>query len=203
MSVGKLFVVSAPSGAGKTTLLRKVMDQVAGLAFSISHTTRMPRPGETDGKDYYFVNHEKFEHMIATSSFLEFARVHGNYYGTSKEGVARQLAAGLDVILDIDVQGAAILRQSGSVDAAYIFVAPPNMVELERRLRSRGTETEERIGMRLQNARVEMQAAGLYEYLLVNDRLEEAIRQLLAVILAERAKGRRRVNGSPIGDLLA
>lgn len=202
MTTGRLFVISAPSGAGKTTLLSRVMARIPGLVFSVSHTTRLPRPGESDGVDYHFVSPDDFLAMVDRGSFLEHAEVHGNLYGTSREAVRKQLEAGKDVVLDIDVQGAAILRGSGQLDAAYIFIAPPGMAELEKRLRGRGTESEERIRLRLKNARQELQAAGQYEYLIINEDITEAADLLAAIILAERARAHRLPSGKPIGKML-
>lgn len=201
MASGKIFVISAPSGAGKTTLLKKIMTSLSGLVFSVSHTTRVPRAGEEDGKDYHFIDIARFEEMIRDSSFLEYAKVHGNYYGTSRECVENQLADGLDVVLDIDVQGADILRAAALPNAAYIFIAPPSMTELERRLRERGTESEERLATRLANAKQEVAAAGTYDYVLVNDSLADATELLAAIVLAERARSRRRKDGKPVGDI--
>lgn len=200
MIKGKLFVISAPSGAGKTTLLRRIMDDVAGLTFSVSHTTRPPRPGERDGIEYNFVSHEQFRTMIEDGLFLEFAEVHGNLYGTSGKAIEKQLQQGLDVILDIDVQGAEILRKIGQPEATFIFIAPPGLGELESRLRGRGTESEETIGLRLKNAEAEMRAAADYDYLIINDVLDEAEKVLTGVILAERAKAHRLPSGKAIGD---
>ncbi|MDP3695533.1 MAG: guanylate kinase, partial [Desulfocapsaceae bacterium] len=180
MTTGKLFILSAPSGAGKTTLLKKVMADLPGLAFSVSHTTRLPRAGEVDGVDYHFVSRAQFEAMRDQGVFLEWAEVHGNLYGTSRPAVLAQLATGLDVILDIDVQGAAILRNSAVIPAASLFISPPSLSELERRLRGRETDSEETILLRLKNARKEMQAAVDYEYLIINDCLEQAIDTLRA-----------------------
>lgn len=198
MAAGILFVLSAPSGTGKTTLLGRVMERIPGLNFSVSHTTRQPRNGESDGRDYHFVERGLFERMIAENSFLEWAEVHGNLYGTSAEAVARQLTAGDDVVLDIDVQGAAIIRDSGKLAAVHIFIAPPGLGELERRLRGRQTESEQTIRLRLENARQEMEAVGVYDYLVINDELEEAARVLEAIIVAERARARRRPSGEPL-----
>lgn len=203
MTTGRLFVISAPSGAGKTTLLSRVMARLPGLVFSVSHTTRMVRPGERDGIDYHFISPAEFVAMIDRGHFLEHAEVHGNLYGTSREAVRKQLAEGVDVILDIDVQGAAILRSSGQLDAAYIFIAPPSMTELEQRLRGRGTESEERIRLRLKNARQELQAASQYEYLIINEDLADAADLLAAIILAERARAHRLPSGKPIGGTVA
>lgn len=202
MTTGRLFVISAPSGAGKTTLLSRVMARIPGLVFSVSHTTRLPRPGECDGVDYHFVTPDDFLAMIDRGSFLEHAEVHGNLYGTSREAVRKQLEAGKDVVLDIDVQGAAILRDSGQLEAAYVFIAPPGMAELEKRLRGRGTESEERIRLRLKNARQELQAAGQYEYLIINEDIADAAELLAAIILAERARSHRLPSGKPIGKVI-
>ena len=201
MSMGRLFVISAPSGAGKTTLLKQVMPRLTGLSFSVSHTTRQPRPGEREGVDYHFVARAEFEKMIGEGAFLEHARVHDNLYGTSRMAVERLQQQGIDVVLDIDVQGAAILRQAGLVDAAYIFIAPPSVAELERRLRGRGTEAEEMIATRLANARAELAAMSSYEYLLVNRQVEESVELLTAIILAERARAHRFPDGSAIGAI--
>lgn len=195
---GLLLVVSAPSGAGKSTLLARVMARIPGLAFSVSHTTRKPRVGEVPGRHYHFIERTRFEEMIVANLFLEWASVHNNFYGTSLQSVADQLADGLDVILDIDVQGAAILRRNTAMVDAQIFIAPPGLVELERRLRSRATEDEESIRLRLENARSEMQSADDYDYLIVNDQLDAAVDLLCAIIVAERAKARRLPSGQPI-----
>lgn len=198
MTTGKLFILSAPSGAGKTTLLKKVMADLPGLAFSVSHTTRLPRAGEVDGVDYHFVSRARFESMREQGIFLEWAEVHGNLYGTSRPAVLAQLATGLDVILDIDVQGAAVLRNSAVIPAASLFISPPSLSELERRLRGRETDSEETILLRLKNARKEMQAAVDYEYLIINDRLEQAIDTLRAIVIAERSRGHRLPTGQSI-----
>lgn len=200
MIKGKLFVISAPSGTGKTTLLRRVMADIAGLTFSISHTTRKPRPGERDGVDYNFVSREQFLAMIEDSMFLEYAEVHDNLYGTSADAVELQLQQGLDVILDIDVQGAEILRKLGQPGAIFIFIAPPDLTVLESRLRDRGTESEETIGVRLKNAQTEMRAAAGYDYIIINDVLEEAEKVLTGIILAERAKAHRLPSGKAMAE---
>ncbi len=195
---GCLFVISAPSGAGKTTLLQKVMVEIEGLAFSVSHTTRAPRPQEKNGVDYHFVSRKEFLALREKGVFLESAEVHNNFYGTSREAVLEQLAAGTDVILDIDVQGAAILRKDSSLDAAFIFIAPPSLAELERRLRQRQTEDEATCKLRVANAKKEIAQAGNYHYLLVNDDLEEAVVMLRSIILAERAGQHRGFSGQSV-----
>lgn len=195
---GKLFVISAPSGTGKTSLLKKVMSEIPGLAFSVSHTTRHPRPGENNGVDYHFVDRVKFSKMIKENLFLEYAEVHDNLYGTSSAAIKDQMEAGIDVILDIDVQGASILRKSEQVHGVHIFIGPPGLTELEKRLRGRGTEREETIQLRLNNAKLEMEAAVEYEYLMINDDFNEASRVLSSIIVAERAKGHRSFVGEPL-----
>lgn len=202
MTIGKLFVISAPSGTGKTTLLKRVMARLPGLSFSVSHTTRSPRPGERNGIDYNFVPKAEFLAMIDQELFLEHAEVHGNLYGTSRAAIDRQRMAGVDVILDIDVQGASILRRIGQLEATHIFISPPSITELEKRLRGRGTEGEEMIAMRLANARTELQAVKEYEYLVINDLLEETVDLLSSIIVAERARAHRFPSGKPIGDRL-
>lgn len=199
MKKGILFVISAPSGTGKTTLLKKVMDRIPGLNFSVSHTTRKPRKGEQHAREYYFVEIADFERMIEQDQFIEWARVHDNYYGTSTMAVSAQLDEGHDIVLDIDVQGAAIIRDSDQLKAVQIFIAPPGIDELEKRLRGRNTEDEDTLQLRLSNASKEMQSADLYEYLIVNDALDEAAEMLSSIIIAERSKRRRKINGEPLG----
>ena len=198
MTEGRLFVISAPSGAGKTTLLKRVMTQIPGVEFSVSNTTREPRVGEEDGVDYHFISSGAFLNMVQRGHFLEHAEVHGNHYGTSRESVLEQLRKGLDVVLDIDVQGASIVRRSGGLAGVHIFIAPPCLAELERRLRGRETESEEHICIRLNNAVTEMKAACKYDYLIVNDQLDETVDLLIAIIWAERARSHRLPSGKPI-----
>lgn len=191
MNEGMLLVLSAPSGCGKTTILRQVMAELPGLAFSVSHTTRQPRPGEINGRDYHFVSPEQFKSIRdqQPSGFLEWAEVHGNFYGTARQEVESRLTAGMDVVLDIDVQGAEQVRRNAQ--PVTVFIAPPSLAELERRLRGRGTESAESLRVRLANAEKEMQAAATYTYLIVNDRLEQAVLALKSVIIAERCRRRR------------
>lgn len=197
MDNGILFVISAPSGTGKTTILQQVMADLENLSFSISHTTRQPRQGEQNGREYHFVSPEVFQEMISAGQFAEWAKVHDNYYGTSIQAVADGLAGGTDIILDIDVQGADILREDQRLKAVYIFISPPEITELERRLRGRNTEDEATITLRLANAKSEMAAAERYDYLVVNDQLGEAVKMLGSIIIAERARSRRQIDGSP------
>lgn len=198
MTEGMLIVLSAPSGCGKTTLLKRVMADLPGLVFSVSHTTRAPRAGEKDGQDYFFVSREEFASLRDRnpSGFLEWAEVHGNLYGTGREGIERQRAAGLDVILDIDVQGAAQVR--ATADPVTVFIAPPSIEELGRRLRGRGTEDEKTIALRLAGAEKEMRAANDYEYLIVNDDLDEAVESLRCVLIGERLRRRRNRAGRSV-----
>ena len=198
MSEAFLLVISAPSGCGKTTILRKVMAELPGLVFSVSHTTRPPRPGEQDGRDYHFVDRAQFQELCDQhpSGFLEWAEVHGNYYGTSRQAVENKLRAGMDVVLDIDVQGAAQIQRNA--EPVSVFIAPPSLAELERRLRERGTESSESLALRLANAEQELQDTDRYSYLIVNDRLDEAVQSLQAVIIAERCRRRRSLAGTPV-----
>ena len=188
MAEGLLLVVSAPSGCGKTTILKQVMAKISGLEFSVSHTTRQPRVGERDGSDYHFVSKEDFIALRdqQPSGFLEWAEVHGNFYGTSRQNVEALLAAGKDVVLDIDIQGAEQVRKNA--EPVTVFISPPTLAELERRLRGRGTESPEDLAVRLANAAKEMAAAENYRYLIVNDELEQAVRDLQAIITAERRR---------------
>lgn len=198
MSNGILLIISSPSGGGKTTILKKVMLALPGLVFSVSHTTRSPRAGEENGCDYHFVTKEEFQNMqtAGSSGFLEWAEVHGNFYGTSKVEVDRQLAAGNDVILDIDVQGA--MQVQDCAESVSIFIAPPSMEALELRLRGRGTESDNDLSVRLKNARQEISYSDKYDYLIINDKLEEAVESLRAIIIAERCRRRRSVAGQAV-----
>lgn len=198
MSDSILFVLSAPSGGGKTTILKKVMAGLPGLVYSVSHTTRSPRAGEVAGRDYHFVSGDEFQAMQTGTppGFLEWAEVHGNLYGTGRAEVERQLQSGRDVILDIDVQGALQVRRAAA--PVLIFIAPPSLAELEARLRKRGTESADSIRLRLDNARKELRLTDRYDYLIINDRLEEAIDSLHSIIVAERCRRRRSPSGLPV-----
>ena len=198
MSNALLLVLSAPSGCGKTTIVNRVMRTLPGLVFSVSHTTRLPRPGEVNGVHYHFVEGAVFSGIRnqQPTGFLEWAEVHGNMYGTSVEEVDKHQRAGCDVILDIDVQGAAQVRLRAN--PVTIFIAPPSLVELERRLRGRATENETTIAVRLNNARKELACVGVYDYLIVNDRLEDAVESLRSIIIAERCRQRRAPDGQPM-----
>ncbi len=194
---GILFVMSAPSGGGKSTILKNVMADLPGLVFSVSHTTRRPRPGEKNGQDYHFVSRESFQSMQQSQppGFLEWAEVHDNLYGTSRKEVDQHLQAGMDVVLDIDVQGA--MQVMDAADPVTIFITPPSLEELEKRLRGRGTESDGDLSIRLANARKELACRDRYEYLVVNDILQEAVASLRAIIIAERCRRQRSMYGKP------
>ena len=182
MKTGRLFVLSGPSGVGKGTLRERALNDVPNLVYSISCTTRNPRDGETDGVEYRFISHEKFKEDISQGLFLEYAHVHEDYYGTLKADVVRELEAGHDVLLEIDVQGALQVREK-MPDAVLIFVAPPSVEVLERRLRGRGTEAQGSLNVRLENALKELALKDKYDYIIVNDDLESACEELRKIIL--------------------
>lgn len=181
---GQLFIVAAPSGAGKTTLVRMLLEQDP-VRLSVSHTTRAPRTGEVNGVAYHFVPVEQFKHMIAEDAFLEWAEVHGNFYGTSKAWIRSELTAGRDVLLEIDWQGAQQVRQVFP-EAVGIFILPPSMEELTRRLTGRGTDAAEVIERRLAAAQAEMRHVGEFDYVIINDELQQALADLQCVVQASR-----------------
>ena len=187
---GLLIVISAPSGTGKTTLTHMLLKEFPDMEFSVSYTTRKPRTGEVNGKDYFFVDRETFEKMIEEGDFLEWAEVYGNLYGTSKSQVLKALNEGKDVLLDIDTQGALQVKKNFP-EAVLIFILPPSLKELERRLRNRGTDDEETIERRLKTARVEIERAPLYDYIVVNDVLEKAYENLKSIVVAEKCRTER------------
>jgi guanylate kinase len=186
---GILFVVSAPSGAGKTTLVRKVIAQLAGVILSVSCTTRAPRPEEQEGIDYIFITRDEFEAMEREGKFIEWAQVHGDLYGTPRANLDK-LQHGEDLVLEIDTQGARKIREEFD-DGILIFIRPPSLEVLEGRLRSRGGDSEETIQARLHNAQKELDQMAWYDYIVVNDEIEEATRQLASMIIAERCKTAR------------
>ncbi|MFA6008917.1 MAG: guanylate kinase [Desulfobacteraceae bacterium] len=180
---GLLIVISAPSGTGKTTLCRLLMDQFKGISYSVSHTTRKPRAGEIHGTDYHFVTVEEFERMIANQELVEWAKVHDNYYGTSLGFIQQSLDQGRDILLDIDVQGAANIR-AAYPEAVTVFIMPPSMEALRERLGKRGTDSPEVIEKRIKNAVTEMEQKDLYRHVIVNDNLETAKNQLFSIVRA-------------------
>jgi guanylate kinase len=182
-----LFVVSAPSGAGKTTLCKAITESLENITHSISYTTRRPRPGEIDGRDYYFVSEQRFQEMIDAGDFAEYARVHGNFYGTSKRVLQAMVREGIDVILDIDTQGARQIKASTG-PAVFIFIMPPSMAILEERLRNRKSDQEEEIQGRLRRAADEIREYQMYDYIVVNRDFERALSELRSIIIAERCR---------------
>ncbi|HKE55214.1 MAG TPA: guanylate kinase [Pyrinomonadaceae bacterium] len=188
---GLLFVVSSPSGGGKGTLIKRLLDVQPDLSYSVSYTTRVPRNGEQNGREYHFVDRTIFEEMIRAGEFLEWACVHGNYYGTARKQVAEETAAGRDLVLEVDVQGAASVRQL-RLDAISIFIVPPSYETLRKRLTARGTDTPEQLTLRLRNAPNELNQYREFDYVIINDNLDRAAAQLAAIVSAERARGKRQ-----------
>jgi guanylate kinase len=184
---GTLFVVSSPSGGGKGTLVRGVLAIVENLSYSVSYTTRGPRANEVNGREYFFVDVPKFEEMVAGGEFLEWACVHGNFYGTSKQQIAEKTGAGVDMILEVDVQGAASVRQL-LLDTVSVFILPPSFEVLKQRLCARGTDTPENLELRLRNAPEELRQYSAFDYVIINDEVERAVGQLASIIYAERAR---------------
>lgn len=184
---GTLFVVSSPSGGGKGTIIRHVLDVVPNLSYSVSFTTRAPRQCEVNGREYFFVSRQIFDEMVAAGEFLEWACVHGNYYGTARRQVAEETSAGVDIVLEVDVQGAASVRQL-SLDAVSIFILPPSYEVLRERLIARGTDTPEQLEVRLRNAPDELRQYSAFDYVIINDEVERAAGQLASIIYAERAR---------------
>ena len=195
---GMILILSGPSGSGKSSIYKAAIGELGGIEFSVSCTTRQPRPGEVDGRDYYFITREKFDSLVAEDAFAEHAEVHGNCYGTLKSELLDRVRRGIDVLLDIDVQGAAQLRALCSDSSEFcqacefIFIMPPSFEELERRLRARGTETEESILRRLANAKGEMEHAHEYDHIIVNDDLARAAQEFTDLILGLRDHPKRR-----------
>lgn len=189
---GILFVVSSPSGAGKTTLCTRLRGEFEQLRFSVSYTTRAPRPGEVDGREYHFVDNAVFTEMVAADEFAEYALVHGNTYGTSATLVSEALASGVDLLFDIDYQGGRQLKAKFPGDVVLVFVLPPSLAELERRLRSRNTDALDVIERRLRVARDELKRYVEYDYIIVNDDLDRAYDLLRSVYVAETVRCARQ-----------
>ena len=197
---GNLYIVSAPSGSGKTTLLHHLLRNHSDLKFSVSHTTRLPRLGERDGRDYYFTDRAAFLRMVEQEDFLEWAEFNGQLYGTTRAFVEREISAGQDVILDIDVQGAHQVKAKLQ-DATAIFVLPPSFEELKRRLKARMLESDEVIGRRLEIAKREILFYRDYDYIIVNDDLDASIRLLECIVRTGKAIPRRQE--ARIGEIIA
>ena len=184
---GSLIILSGPSGAGKGTIYNELLKHDSNLRFSVSMTTRKPRDGEVNGKDYFFVTVEEFKKEIENDSFLEYALVHGNYYGTLKKEVERDLDNGNDVILDIDIQGAVNIKAKKE-DGIFIFIMPPSMRELKNRLVKRGTETKDKLIERFKNAYKEVNEMSKYNYVVINDEVDLAVKKIEAILIAERCR---------------
>ena len=197
---GILFVVSAPSGAGKTSLCKAITGSLENLMHSISYTTRQPRPGEMDGRDYYFVSDERFREMIDAGDFAEHATVHGNRYGTSKRVLNDMVSTGVDVILDIDTQGARQIKEHYA-RAVYVFIMPPSLSILEERLRNRRSDLEEEIQKRMRRAVDEIREHAMYDYIIINRDFDRALAELRSIVSAERSRT-KHMGGSWIEELL-
>lgn len=189
---GLMFVLSSPSGAGKTTLSRMLMEKVSGLQMSVSATTRERRPGEVDGKDYYFVDQKRFDAMIAGGDLLEWAKVFGRSYGTPRIPVETALAEGRDVLFDIDWQGTQQLREKAGTDVVSVFILPPSAADLEKRLHTRAQDSEEVIRGRMDRASHEMSHWAEYDYIVINNNVEDAFAEVQSILKAERLKRARR-----------
>ena len=190
---GTLFVVSSPSGGGKGTLIKRVLETVPDLSYSVSYTTRAPRNGEVNGREYFFVDRETFERMARANEFLEWAVVHGNLYGTARQQVAQEITAGSDIVLEVDVQGAAKIREL-MLDAVSIFILPPSYETLRARLIARGTDSPEELAVRLKNAPEELQQFTCFDYVIINDDVDRAAQQLASIVYSERARCERQDN---------
>lgn len=190
---GTLVVVSGFSGAGKGTVLAQVLARRPDLYFSVSFTTRAPREGEQDGVNYHFVTREEFQARIGRGEFLEYAEYVGNYYGTSMQVIRQKLERGIDVVLEIEIQGAAKVREK-LPEAVSLFLVPPSFEELSRRLHARGTDSEEKIQQRLATAREEAKEIVNYDYIVVNDTVDHAVEEILAILIAESCRKERRLH---------
>lgn len=188
---GILFIISSPSGGGKGTLIREVLRTVPNIGYSVSFTTRARREGEADGIHYNFVSHEEFENLIEQDEFLEYALVHGNYYGTSRRQVEREISMGRDIILEIDVQGADLVREKTS-ETIEVFILPPSFEILRERLIARQTESNETLELRLKNSLEEVQEYTKFDYVIINNEVAKAVNDLQSVVYAERCKRNRQ-----------
>lgn len=193
MRRGKTFIICGPSGVGKGTVVSRLLAQDPTLYFSVSATTRPPRPGEEDGIHYHFLSQEQFQHWIREDAFLEYAEFVGNYYGTPQKYVDEAMAAGRDVILDIEIQGADQVHRKRP-DAVRIYVAPPSWEELERRLIGRGTEDMERVRRRLERGKQEFAAAREFDYFVINDTVDRAVEEIHAILCAEHCRPDERIS---------
>ncbi len=192
-SPGVLYIVGAPSGAGKTSLVKALLKADAAIRLSVSYTTRPPRPGEHDGRDYHFVSRERFDALLAAGDFLEYAEVYGNFYGTSKDGISRDLDAGRDILLEIDWQGAAQVKQHFP-QATSIFIMPPSASALRTRLTGRGQDSADVIERRLAAAANDIAHAGAFDYIIVNDDFDHALQDLVAITRSTRLATPRQLD---------
>ena len=199
MRKGLLIVVSGASGTGKGTVCKKILADLPEVAYSISATTRKPRPGEIDGKEYYFLSVEEFKAWIAEEKFLEYAEVYGNFYGTPLNKIEERLNRGEDILLEIDVQGALNVKRK-CPDGVYIFLLPPSLEELKSRIEGRGTENPESLARRLKNAVAEIKIGLEYDYAVVNDTIDNAAEQIKAILTAERLKVARNADKFNLGE---
>ncbi len=183
-----LFVISAPSGTGKTTVIRNVLKRFPDLVFSVSATSRPKRPGETDGVDYYFLSPQRFEEAIRNNELVEWEQIYGNYYGTLRKHIDETLARGKHMLFDIDVKGALSIRKLFPDDSVLIFLQPPSLEELRKRLEKRGTDSEEVIATRLERARMEMELAESFDYVVTNDDLEKTLKKVYHIIESRLTK---------------
>ena len=199
MRRGLLIVVSGASGTGKGTVCKKILADLPEVAYSISATTRKPRPGEIDGKEYYFLSVDEFKAWIAEEKFLEYAEVYGNFYGTPLNKIEERLNRGEDILLEIDVQGALNVKRK-CPDGVYIFLLPPSLEELKNRIEGRGTENPESLARRLKNAVAEIKIGLEYDYVVVNDTIDNAAEQIKAILTAERLKVARNADKFNLGE---
>jgi guanylate kinase len=190
---GTLYIFAAPSGAGKTSLVKALVETTANIEVSVSHTTRAPRPGEVDGVNYHFTDVAAFQAMVAQGAFLEHAQVFDNYYGTARANIEQRLAAGVDVILEIDWQGARQVREQFP-DSVGIFILPPSRQALEERLRGRGQDEDEVIARRMRDAESEMSHYGEFDYLVINDDFATSLAELAAIVTAQRLRTRAQAS---------
>ncbi len=190
---GLLIVISGASGTGKGTVCKKILNDLPAVAYSISATTREPRPGETDGREYYFLGRDEFKSWIADGKFLEYAQVYGNFYGTPLNKIEERLNRGEDILLEIDVQGALNVKKK-CPEGIFIFLLPPSLDELKRRIEGRGTETPASLERRLKNAVAEIKIGLEYDYVVVNDTIENAAEKIKAILTAERCKVSRNAD---------
>ncbi len=193
---GLAIILSAPSGTGKTTICQKLKTDFPDIKFSISHTTRSPRTNETDGKDYFFISKSQFQEMIKEDEFLEWAEIYGNFYGTAHSTIENILDKGNDLILEIDVQGAEKLKKI-NFNGIFIFILPPSLEELKNRLNSRGTESAEKIDQRIEVGKLEIKKWSLYDYVLTNNVVEDVVKNISAIVQAEKSKTNRFQSSCP------